>query len=179
MTLRDIDAHCEKDEARMDGAHAKMEKFTDEGTKDSPKMNSSPKTGAPWNRIAVVAVVAIVAVSIAVLYLQRTASNRESDPVIVDAVFVNGSNGLRFWINASDSKDEISTVTIAVYNDSIPLGSPVLKRTYWVNQTVANVTGVLTLFDLPSGNYFVAAYATDMLGNDSTLSELKRVTLPI
>lgn len=100
-------------------------------------------------------------------------------PVIVDAVFVNGSNGLRLWSNASDSDNAISTITIAVYRDLTPLGDPVLERTYWINQSTANITDIIVPGALPSGNYLITAYATDMLGKVSAFSGFQRYTLPV
>jgi len=185
MTLSDIKAHCEKDEARMDGAHAKMDKLTDEksGSSSSKDSFSIEGTGTPSGKIVAVVVVTIVAIAATVGYLLFMSGGSENDssnnpPVIVDAVFVNGANGMRVWVNASDIDNAISTITIAVYANVSPLGNSVFQKVYWVNQSTANITGVILLSNLPAGNYLITTYATDMLGKESASSAFQSFTLP-
>lgn len=301
MSLDEIKAHCEEHEARMDGAHAKMDKLSDEnsgnGSKQSPPLRLH--TVAPAGKIVAVSIAFIVVVAVALIYLQvipigskdddklnkspsidswsiennsrtpkiwinasdpddgvlsstiefarknprtgedqtvlsrsytgqqRTAKVTDTfdlnsgrslqnenltnldgrlivrvfasdfngslsvihtrtamipsanyGPIIVSESIVLSANGMRAWINASDRDDAISRITILIYSNGTPLGSPVIERVYWVNQSTANVTDVIYLATLPDGKYLIISYGTDMRGKDSVFSGFHNFTLP-
>jgi len=299
MPLSDIEAHCEKHEARSDGAHAKADKLSgggsDDGSTEGALLRPGPK--APAGKIIVVVVVAIVAVAAALFYFQAildngTASNEPpsidswniqnntrtpkiwvnaSDPdnnmknvtveivrydlrananetvlvlsyaadsrtvhliddidfnsgrtvqnksmtnldgallvkvtvqdangswsqtlsrnitlpsvnlgpVMVNEVFVNSQNGMRVWANASDPDDAIYTVTVEIYVNSTPLGNPVLVKVYYMNQSTANVSDVISLGTLPAGDYLIRAYAVDVLEKESEFLGFYGFALPV
>lgn len=303
MALTEIKAHCEKHEARIDGAHAKMDKFSgggsDDGSTKSPPLRPGP--GIPVGKIIVVVVVAIVAVAAALFYFQvipggfrdnGTASNEPpsidswniqnntrtpkiwvnaSDPnnaitnvtvemvrynlrananetvlvlsyaadsrtvhltddidfnsgrtvqnesmvnldgallvkvtvqdangsrsqtlsrnitlpsmnlgpVMVNEVFVNSQNGMRVWANASDPDDAIYTVTVEIYVNRTPLGNPVLVKVYYINQSTANVSDVISLGSLSAGDYLIRAYAVDVLEKESEFLGFYSFALPV
>jgi hypothetical protein len=303
MPLSDIDAHCEKHEARSDGLDAKVEKFSDEGSEDG-SIKSQPSTngsGTPLGKIIVVAVVAVVAIAAALYYLQvipggsrddgivlneppnidswtiqnntrtpriwvnasdpdnnirnvtveiarydlrtnanetvlalyfaadsrtvhltevidfnsgRTVQNESKAnldgpllvivtvqddngtrsptlsrnitlpsmnlaPEIVNDVFVNSQNGMRVWANASDPDDAIYTVTVEIYVNHTPLGSPVLVRVYYINQSTANISDVISLGALSAGDYLIRAYAVDVLEKESEFRGFYSFSLPV
>ena len=299
MPLSDIEAHCEKHEARSDGAHAKADKLSgggsDDGSTEGALLRPGPK--APAGKIIVVVVVAIVAVAAALFYFQAildngTASNEPpsidswniqnntrtpkiwvnaSDPdnniknvtveimiydlrananetvlvlsyaadsrtvhliddidfnsgrtvqnksmtnldgallvkvtvqdangswsqtlsrnitlpsmnlgpVMVNEVFVNSQNGMRVWANASDPDDAIYTVTVEIYVNSTPLGNPVLVKVYYMNQSTANVSDVISLGTLPAGDYLIRAYAVDVLEKESEFLGFYGFAIPV
>ena len=299
MALTEIKAHCEKHEARSDGAHAKVDKLSgggsDDGSTKSPSLRPGP--GIPVGKITVVVVAAIVAVAAALFYFQAildngTASNEPpsidswniqnnsrtpkiwvnaSDPnddvtnvtveivrydlrtntnetvlvlsyaadsrtvhliddidfnsgrtvqnksmtnldgallvkvtvqdaggnrsptlsrnitlptmnlgpVMVNEVFVNSQNGMRVWANASDPDDAIYTVTVEIYVNSTPLGNPVLVKVYYMNQSTANVSDVISLGTLPAGDYLIRAYAVDVLEKESEFLGFYGFAIPV
>jgi hypothetical protein len=303
MTLEDIKAHCEEHEARIDGAHAKMDKLSgggsDDGSTKSPPL--MPGSGAPVGKIIVVVVVVIVMVAAALYYFQvipggsrdngmasneppsidswdiqnntrtpkiwvnasdpnnditnvtveivrknlranenetvlvlsytagsrtvrlidnidfnsgRTVQNESMvnldgalrvrvtvqdangsmsrtlsrnitlpsmnlGPVMVNEVFVNSQNGVRVWANASDPDDAIYTVTVEIYINRTPLGNPVLVKVYYINQSTANVSDVISLGSLSAGDYLVRAYATDVLERESEFQGFYGFALPV
>jgi len=299
MPLSEIEAHCEKHEARSDGLDAKMDKFSDGGSDDGSTESAllRPGPGTPVGKIIVVVVVAIVAVAAALFYFQAildngTASNEPpsidswniqnntrtpkiwvnaSDPnddvtnvtieivrynlrananetvlvlnyaadsrtvrltkdidfnsgktvqnesminldgallvmvtvqdasgnrsptlsrnitlpsmnlgpVMVNEVFLNSQNGMRVWANASDPDDAIYTVTIEIYVNHIPLGNPVLVKVYYINQSTANVSDVISLGTLPAGDYLIRAYAVDVLEKESEFLGFYGFALPV
>lgn len=185
MTLREIEAHCEKHEARADSYNASVDKLTKDGSGESPKKipESDAGTGASSGKIVAITVVIIIAIAAAFLYVQlapKSGNNGTNEPPRIDSLsFENGPNGLRLWSNASDSDDSILSITIVVYRDLTPMGDPVLERTYWFNQSSANITDVIIPGVLPPGDYLLTAYATDLLGKESALSGFQRFTLPV
>jgi hypothetical protein len=303
MPLSDIDAHCEKDEARADGAHAKVDKFSDGSSEDGSIKRPSSGTAPvnPMGKIIVVVVVAIVAIAAALFYFQvipggsrdngrglneppsidswtiqnntrtpriwvnasdpnnnitnvtveivrydlrtnanetvlvlyyaaysrtvhliedidfnsgRTTQNESKvnldgtllvkvtvqdangtrsptlsrnitlptmnlAPVMVNEVFVNSQNGMRVWANASDSDDAIYTVTVEIYVNNTPLGNPVLVKVYYINQSTANVSDVISLGSLPAGDYLIRAYAVDVLEKESEFQGFYSFALPV
>jgi len=299
MPLSDIEAHCEKHEARSDGLDAKMDKLSDGGSDDGSTESALLRPGpkAPVGKIIVVVVVAIVAVAAVLFYLQAildngTASNEPpsidswniqnntrtpkiwinaSDPnddvtnvtvevvrydlrananetvlvfsyavdsrtvhliddidfnsgrtvqnesminldgtllvkvtvqdangswsqtlsrnitlptmnlapVMVNEVFVNSQNGMRVWANASDPDDAIYTVTVEIYVNNTPLGNPVLVKVYYINQSTANVSDVISLGTLPAGDYLIRAYAVDVLEKESEFLGFYGFALPV
>jgi hypothetical protein len=303
MPLSDIDAHCEKHEARSDGLDTKVEKFSDEGSEDG-SIKSQPSTNGsdtPLGKIVVVAVVAVVAIAAALYYLQvipggfrddgivlneppnidswtiqnntrtpriwvnasdpdnnirnltveiarydlrtnanetvlalyfaadsrtvhltevidfnsgRTVQNESKAnldgpllvivtvqddngtrsptlsrnitlpsmnlaPEIVNEVFVNSQNGMRVWANASDPDDAIYTVTVEIYVNNTPLGSPVIVRVYYMNQSTANISDVISLGALSAGDYLIRAYAVDVLEKESEFRGFYSFSLPV
>ena len=299
MPLSDIEAHCEKHEARSDGLDAKMDKLSDGGSDDGSTESALLRPGpkAPVGKIIVVVVVAIVAVAAVLFYLQAildngTASNEPpsidswniqnntrtpkiwinaSDPnddvtnvtvevvrydlrananetvlvfsyavdsrtvhliddidfnsgrtvqnesminldgtllvkvtvqdangswsqtlsrnitlptmnlapVMVNEVFVNSQNGMRVWANASDPDDAIYTVTVEIYVNNTPLGNPVLVKVYYINQSTANVSDVISLGSLSAGDYLIRAYAVDVLEKESEFLGFYGFALPV
>lgn len=180
MPLSDIEAHCEKDEARTDGAHAKMDKLSDGGSDDGSTEGALLRPGpkAPVGKIIVVVVVAIVAVAAALFYY-LTMPTMNLAPVMVNEVFVNSQNGMRVWANASDPDDAIYTITVEIYVNSTPLGDPVLVEVYYINQSTANVSDVISLGTLPAGDYLIRAYAVDVLEKESEFQGFYSFSLPV
>jgi len=99
-------------------------------------------------------------------------------PVMVNEVFVNSPNGMRIWANASDPDDSIYTVTVEIYVNRTPLGNPLLVKVYYVNQSTANVSDVISLGSLSAGDYLIRAYAVDALGKESEFKGFYSFALP-
>jgi len=100
-------------------------------------------------------------------------------PVMVSEVFVNSQNGMRVWANASDPDDAIYTVTVEIYVNSTPLGNPVLVKVYYINQSTANVSDVISLGSLSAGDYLIRAYAVDVLEKESEFQGFYSFALPV
>jgi hypothetical protein len=100
-------------------------------------------------------------------------------PVMVNEVFVNSPNGMRVWANASDPDDAIYTVTVEIYVNSTPLGNPVLVKVYYINQSTANVSDVISLGSLSAGDYLIRAYAVDVLEKESEFQGFYSFALPV
>ncbi len=100
-------------------------------------------------------------------------------PVMVNEVFANSQNGMRVWANASDPDDAIFTVTIEIYVNHTPLGNPVLVKVYYINQSTANVSDVISLGSLPAGDYLIRAYAVDVLEKESEFLGFYGFALPV
>jgi len=100
-------------------------------------------------------------------------------PVMVHEVFVNSPNGMRVWANASDPDDAIYTVTVEIYVNSTPLGNPVLVKVYYINQSTANVSDVISLGSLSAGDYLIRAYAVDVLEKESEFQGFYSFALPV
>jgi len=100
-------------------------------------------------------------------------------PEIVNEVFVNSQNGMRVWANASDPDDAIYTVTVEIYVNNTPLGSPVIVRVYYMNQSTANISDVISLGALSAGDYLIRAYAVDVLEKESEFRGFYSFSLPV
>lgn len=186
MTLTDIKAECEKHEARADSMHAKVDKFTKEEAEGSSDAIAPSKTALthPAKRIATAVVAVVVTFTAAMWYLGVIPNGSDEDPgesnlaPSVDSfVIMNTANGMMIWVNASDSDSAISSIKVSAYLDATPLGSPMFEKLYWVNKSTANITDVLFLGNLPSGNYVIQTSAIDMLGKESAPSGYQHFTL--
>jgi len=187
MTLRDIKAECERHEARTDGAHSKVEKFSEEGSKGaSGTIAPSGGDRVSLGRKSVVAVVGVVAMAAAILWylgaipIGSDYNNRATNtaPVISSWSVNNSVNGMMIQINASDEDNNISYVYIAAYANTTQLGSPVFEKLYWVNQSNANITDIFALGNLPAGNYLIEAHAVDEAGKESSSSGFLEFAVP-
>lgn len=187
MTLEDLKLECEKDESRMDGAHARIDKLSDEGSKDgtgSPSTSGKARISSAWKAFAViVGIMAVAAVSLWHLGVIPFGSGDKQDvsnasPVIDSWSITNSMNGMRIWINASDSDNNISSISIAIFPNASQLGNPVFEKLYWVNLSRANISAVLFLNILPAGDYVIEAHAVDEAGKTSDSSGFLRFTLP-
>jgi len=172
LTLKDIEAHCEKHETRMDGAHAKMDKLSDGQSDGAPHFEAD---GGSSGKIVAVAITAVLCVA-AVWYVYFRGETPEDQtthlPVIDSHAFVNGTNGMRVWVNASDSGDRIVNVTLT-FAQKTEAGNlffwpTIMVKVYWVNHSSAEISDVILLVTLPAGEYRVSAFATDESGNNST-----------
>jgi len=123
MPLSDIEAHCEKHEARSDGLDAKMDKLSDGGSDDSSAKSLPSRTvpGIPLGKIIVVVVVAIVAIAAALFYFQVIpgGSNDEgtgsNEPPNIDSWNIQNNTRIpRIWVNASDPNNNITNVTVEI-----------------------------------------------------------------
>ncbi len=183
MTLEAIKTECEKDESRMEGAHAKVDKLTDGGTISRPPMK--PK-GVSVGKAVMMVAIAVILIG-AAFYILR-GSDQSSDvqdgyvPVIDSQAFANGPNGMRAWINASDTDDTISNITVCIFvksqDNTSYMGTPIFTKVYWINETSANITDILNLGDLPPGNYGITSYAIDSFGHTSKSVERVEFALP-
>ena len=100
-------------------------------------------------------------------------------PVMVDEVFVNSQNGMRVWANASDPDDAIYTVTVEIYVNGSTLGNPVFVKVYYINQSTANVSDVISLGSFSTGDYLIRAYAVDVLEKESEFLGFYGFALPV
>jgi hypothetical protein len=113
------------------------------------------------------------------LFRNITLPSMNLAPVMVNEVFVNSQNGMRVWANASDPDDAIYTVTVEIYVNHTPLGNPVLVKVYYINQSTANVSDVISLGTLPAGDYLIRAYAVDVLEKESEFLGFYGFALPV
>jgi hypothetical protein len=187
MPLQDLKAECEIHEARLDGAHSKIDKFGDQGSKGgSEPTESAGKKRARLGWKSAVTGVGVMAMAAAMLWYLGAIPIGSDDndrvtntaPVINSWSVINSVNGMMIRVNASDMDNDISNVYIAAYANTTQLGSPVFEKVYWVNQSNANITDILILGNLPAGNYIIEAHAVDEAGKESNSSGFREFTVP-
>jgi hypothetical protein len=181
MALDEIKAHCEEHESRTDGLHAKMDKLKE----DSEGPTSGKTTRIMTGKVLATVAIAAVLVGAGFWLLTRSGPNdiiNTYPPVIDSSAFVKNPNGMRVWINATDSDDFIVNVTVHIsvkaQGNNSYLWPPVLEKVYWVNASSVHIADTILLGNLPAGGYRISAFATDTSGRVSDAVGFTEFVLP-
>ncbi len=180
MTLQDLKAECERDKSMMDAAHAEVDKLSSE----TESIKTPPRTlRFSWMAVG-------IGIGVSVLVLVAMLSVRPLDdlmpgnhrPVIDNYNFLKSSNELTVSVNASDEDDLVRNFTVEISAKALDNKSyqwpPVVVRVYWINQSSAALTEVLSLANLQPGDYRATCYVTDSRGATSSMHPDMEFTIP-